>query len=199
MLLLCALQGHFGVLLANRVFSAKHLRSKDRAMNNHSYPKVHYPELYILEGGYCNYYKQSAHRCEPRGYTCMDDPQHAASRRGDLDQFRKNKFGRHKSYAYGDGAGKLSLASQQIKRNSAPSVGPPVLFAAGNAARHRRGTIVNGSLSTLSEDSHHTTEAEETDNDLGDSPCPAPSKSIAVKTKRRGLLSRAETMPLFGH
>ncbi|KAF9069701.1 hypothetical protein BDP27DRAFT_1222082 [Rhodocollybia butyracea] len=183
---------------------AKHLRSKDRAMNNHVYPKVHYPELYILEGGYCSYYKRSADRCEPQGYVCMDDPQHAASRRGDLDQFRKNKFGRHKSYAYGDGAGKLSLASQQIKRNSAPTVGPPALFAAGNAARHRRGTAVNGSLSTLSEDSHNTTEAEETDIDV--SPCPAPSKSIALKGKKgtRAPMSRAETygpsrMPFLGH
>ncbi|KAJ4495602.1 hypothetical protein C8R41DRAFT_918726 [Lentinula lateritia] len=185
---------------------AKHLRSKDRAMNNHFYPKIHYPELYVLEGGYCSYYKRSAHRCEPSGYVSMDDPQHAASRKGDLDQFRKNKFGRHKSYAYGDGANKLSLASQQIKRNSAPTVGgPPVLFAAGNAARHRRGTIGNGSLSTLSEDSHHTTEGDETDIDLGDSPCPAPSKSIALKVKKgnRAPLSRAETygptrMPFLG-
>ena len=31
--------------------SAKHLRSKGRAMNNHVYPRVHYPELYTLEGG----------------------------------------------------------------------------------------------------------------------------------------------------
>ncbi|KAJ3733062.1 hypothetical protein DFJ43DRAFT_1038888 [Lentinula guzmanii] len=184
---------------------AKHLRSKDRAMNNHSYPKVHYPELYILEGGYCSYYKRSAHRCEPPGYVCMDDPQHAASRKGDLDQFRKSKFGRHKSYAYGDGANKFSLTSQQIKRNSAPTAGPPVLFAAGNAARHRRGTINNGSLSTLSEDSHHTTEGDETDLDIGDSPCPPPTKSIALKVKKatRVPLSRAETygptrMPFLG-
>ncbi|KAJ4488016.1 hypothetical protein J3R30DRAFT_881327 [Lentinula aciculospora] len=184
---------------------AKHLRSKDRAMNNHSYPKIHYPELYVLEGGYCSYYKRSAHRCEPSGYICMDDPQHAASRKGDLDQFRKSKFGRHKSYAYGDGASKLSLASQQIKRNSAPTVGPPVLFAAGNAARHRRGTIGNGSLSTLSEDSHHTTEGDETDIDIGDSPCPAPTKNTALKVKKgnRAPLSRAETygptrMPFLG-
>jgi hypothetical protein len=37
--------------------SAKHLRSKDRTINNQHYPKVFYPELYILEGGYCDFYK----------------------------------------------------------------------------------------------------------------------------------------------
>ncbi|KAI6036078.1 hypothetical protein BKA83DRAFT_104154 [Pisolithus microcarpus] len=68
---------------------AKHLRSHDRAMNNHLYPKIHYPEVYILEGGYCEYYKQSGERCQPQGYVTMDDPNHAHSRREDLDQFRK--------------------------------------------------------------------------------------------------------------
>lgn len=37
---------------------AKHLRSKDRLMNGQVYPSVHYPELYILEGGYAQYYGQ---------------------------------------------------------------------------------------------------------------------------------------------
>ncbi|TFY74380.1 hypothetical protein EWM64_g9629, partial [Hericium alpestre] len=76
---------------------AKYLRSKDRALNNHNYPRVHYPEVYVLEGGYCQYYKESGARCQPCGYVRMDDPCHAASRKEDLDQFRKNKFGRTKS------------------------------------------------------------------------------------------------------
>lgn len=36
--------------------SAKFLRSRDRTLNNEIYPRVHYPELYILEGGYCDFY-----------------------------------------------------------------------------------------------------------------------------------------------
>ncbi|KAK7467081.1 m-phase inducer phosphatase [Stygiomarasmius scandens] len=171
---------------------AKHLRSKDRAMNNIVYPKVHYPELYILEGGYSAYFKRSPHSCEPRGYVSMDDPMHAASRRGDLDQFRKTKFGRHKSYAYGDpGAKNTLLSQQQMKRNSAPTSGPPTMFAAGNAARSRRG----GSLMTLTEDGSHTADGDETDIDIGDSPCPPPTKAAASKSKKAGRapLSRAET------
>jgi rhodanese-related sulfurtransferase len=39
---------------------AKHLRSKDRTLNNQHYPKVYYPELYILEGGYCHFYKTNS-------------------------------------------------------------------------------------------------------------------------------------------
>ncbi|THH04561.1 hypothetical protein EW146_g10145, partial [Bondarzewia mesenterica] len=81
---------------------AKHLRSKDRALNNHCYPKIHYPEVYVLEGGYCQYFKERSARCQPPAYVRMDDPHHAAARKEDLEQFRKAKYGRTKSYAYGD-------------------------------------------------------------------------------------------------
>ncbi|KAG8217884.1 hypothetical protein J3R82DRAFT_6050 [Butyriboletus roseoflavus] len=172
---------------------AKHLRSKDRAMNNHVYPRIHYPEVYILEGGYCGYYKRSSGRCHPQGYVTMDDPSHALSRREDLDQFRKAKFGRTKSYAYGDLSSKASSVAQQqqqqppSKRSTAPSA--PQLFAAANAARTRR----NG-LSTLTEIGNLTmTDDEETD--IGDSPCPPPTKGVSSKVKRlaRGPITRAET------
>ncbi|KAF8061560.1 hypothetical protein FPV67DRAFT_1452491 [Lyophyllum atratum] len=169
---------------------AKHLRAKDRAMNNHVYPKIHFPEVYILEGGYCQYFKTSPLRCEPPAYVTMDDPTHAASRREDLDQFRKARFGRHKSYAYGEVPSKTSV-SQSQKRNTAPSGGPNQVFAAANAARTRRG----GVLMTLQEDGNTTAEADDTDTDLGDSPCPPPTKAAALKGKRiaRAPLARAET------
>ncbi|KAK0459559.1 uncharacterized protein EV420DRAFT_273637 [Desarmillaria tabescens] len=169
---------------------AKHLRSKDRSMNHHVYPKVHYPEVYILEGGYCKYFQTS--RCRPSGYTPMDDPTHAASRREDLDQFRKAKFGRHKSYAYGDGNNRMSSSGLSLpapKRNTAPSGGNAHVFAAATAARSRRGGA-SATLSTLAEDSMTTADGDDTDTDIGDSPCPPPPTK---GKKGRGSLSRAET------
>ncbi|KIJ68949.1 hypothetical protein HYDPIDRAFT_80433 [Hydnomerulius pinastri MD-312] len=174
---------------------AKHLRSKDRALNNHVYPKIHYPEVYILEGGYCEYFKQCADRCQPQSYVTMDDPSHALSRREDLDQFRKAKFGRTKSYAYGDLGSKVSSMTQQQqlqpqpKRNTAPAGGAPQLFAAANAARTRR----NG-LSTLAEIGN-ITQTDDEETDIGDSPCPPPTKNVLSKAKRLGRapLARAET------
>lgn len=162
-------------------------------MNNHVYPKIHFPEVYVLEGGYCQYFKTSPTRCDPPAYITMDDPTHAASRREDLDQFRKARFGRHKSYAYGDGLGKAPLQSQQQKRNTAPSGGPNPVFAAANAARTRRGG--GGALMTLPEDGNTTAEADDTDTDLGDSPCPPPTKTAVFKGKKivRAPLIRAET------
>jgi M-phase inducer tyrosine phosphatase len=52
----------------------------------------------ILEGGYCQYFKESVACCETPGYVRMDDPNHAASRKEELDHFHKAKFGRTKSY-----------------------------------------------------------------------------------------------------
>ncbi|KAJ6547399.1 hypothetical protein B0H19DRAFT_1165393 [Mycena capillaripes] len=165
---------------------AKHLRAKDRALNQQVYPRIHYPELYILEGGYCQYFQTSSPRCLPQAYVTMDDPTHTASRDGGLDQLRKTKFGRHKSYTYGDGLNKVSnLAQQQPKRNTVPA-GPGSIFAAATAARSRRGS----SLTTLTEDGNVTADAEDTDEDVGDSPCP-PAPKGAKKPIRP--LVRAET------
>ncbi|EKM83046.1 hypothetical protein AGABI1DRAFT_34393 [Agaricus bisporus var. burnettii JB137-S8] len=175
---------------------AKHLRAKDRASNNHVYPKIHYPEIYILEGGYCAYFKVFGHRCEPPAYVRMDDPIHAISRREDLDQFRKVKFGRHKSYAYGEGGNKPSTSTgssqsqhSQTKRNTVSTSSQ--MFVAANIARGRR----SAPLSTLAEDANTTAEADDTDTDIGDSPCPPPTKAAMPKGRKlaRMPLARAET------
>lgn len=162
-------------------------------MNNHVYPKVHFPEVYILEGGYCSYFGNSGQRCQPSGgYVRMDDPNHATSRREDLDQFRKAKFGRTKSYAYGDAApGAAKILQHQQKRNTAPGNGTSghPLFAAATAARNRR-----GGLTSLPEDENTAGHSDDDDTDIGDSPCPPPSKAVS-KGKRigRAPLARAET------
>jgi M-phase inducer tyrosine phosphatase len=166
--------------------SAKHLRSKDRSMNSHNYPNVYYPEVYVLEGGYCGYFKESRARNRPTGYVRMDDPHHAASRKEDLDQFRKGKFGRTRSYAYGDGM-LAGAANKAVKRSSAPTTSSGQLFAAaGNAARTRR----TSGLGTLAEDRSQMTD-DDGETDIGDSPCPPPTKSTALKNKRLGGLVRA--------
>ena len=109
-------------------------------MNRHVYPKILYPEVYILSGGYCQYYKESGARCQPPAYVRMDDPNYAHARKEDLDQFRKGKFGRTKSYAYGEGKGPLALAPAARHgvghRDAGPLPGPaPAAAAALGAAR----------------------------------------------------------------
>lgn len=162
-------------------------------MNNHVYPRIHYPEVYILRGGYSQYFNESARFCEPRGYVRMDDPHYARDCREDLGQFRtKTRFARTRSYAYGETSRSVPASQQnqssQNHRNTAPSGGGGVtsLFAAANAARTRRaGTVGESSapgLSTLAEDILANTTGSD-DSCLGGvdgSPCPPPTAKVTA-------------------
>ncbi len=43
----------------------REIRERDRLLNQHQYPKLHYPEIYLLEGGYKNFYEQHDVRIGP--------------------------------------------------------------------------------------------------------------------------------------
>jgi M-phase inducer tyrosine phosphatase len=105
---------------------AKELRTRDRSMNLASYPKVHYPEIYILEGGYKNFYEHAPHKCEPCAYVPMTHPTHMKRCRSDMAKFERN-FGRTRSFA--------AIESQL----SSSRLAPPIALAAGTAAQGRRG------------------------------------------------------------
>lgn len=91
------------------------------------------------------------------------------------------------------------------KRNSAPT-GPTQLFASANVARARRSLVGAGSsaLSTLEENSYSSSAnasgasgvghgntsfvmSEEEDSDVGDSPCPPPTKGMGVGMKGKKM------------
>jgi hypothetical protein len=54
--------------------SYKRVRSNDRKLNEPNYPELFYPEMYILEGGYKQFFKDYPGLCEPQGYVEMKDP-----------------------------------------------------------------------------------------------------------------------------
>uniref|UniRef100_A0A3B4X1L8 M-phase inducer phosphatase n=1 Tax=Seriola lalandi dorsalis TaxID=1841481 RepID=A0A3B4X1L8_SERLL len=58
------------------------VRERDRAMND--YPKLHYPELYILKGGYKDFFPPFQSQCEPQSYR----PMHHEDFKEDLRKFR---------------------------------------------------------------------------------------------------------------
>lgn len=60
------------------------LRNQDRTLNKDSYPKLFYPELYLLEGGYKAFYEQNESHCEPQTYKPMLHADHVS----DLKHFR---------------------------------------------------------------------------------------------------------------
>lgn len=48
----------------------RYVRKQDR--NGNEYPKLHYPELYILKGGYKDFFPSYQTQCEPQAYRPMD-------------------------------------------------------------------------------------------------------------------------------
>lgn len=60
------------------------LRKLDRQRNKDHYPALHYPEVYLLHGGYEKFYKEQRNLCSPQGYRPMRHPDNET----DLRQFR---------------------------------------------------------------------------------------------------------------
>ncbi|KAI3645140.1 hypothetical protein MP228_011304 [Amoeboaphelidium protococcarum] len=69
----------------------QHLRGKDRMINQLNYPHLHYPEIYVLDGGYCQFYTNFKSYCDPCGYVSMNCSNHT-------EQRKVEKFKRHGSY-----------------------------------------------------------------------------------------------------
>lgn len=55
---------------------SRYLRKLDRMHNKDIYPYLHYPEIYLLDGGYKSFYENYAEYCVPNGYLPMLHPDH---------------------------------------------------------------------------------------------------------------------------
>lgn len=188
---------------------AKHLRAQDRKRCHEAYPRVHYPEVYILQGGYKSFWESHPHRCG--GYTEMDDPNHVEARREKIDTMRK--WERTRSYTYGE----RSSAVATLGNNKAASASAPEALtqrATGGESTSSLGKVAGGlptrraaALSTLVEHHEADTSFGNADSDcsftggVGDSPCPAnmlakknTSSTLRPVPGRRAPLGRASTM-----
>ncbi|KAH7027307.1 M-phase inducer phosphatase [Microdochium trichocladiopsis] len=82
---------------------ARHIRSEDRSANAEFYPRLSYPEVYILDGGYSEFFNEHRDRCYPQAYVEMGAEEHAFTcerELGKLQQKRKG-LGRAKTFAFG--------------------------------------------------------------------------------------------------
>ncbi|KAG8977985.1 cell division cycle- protein, partial [Tulasnella sp. 427] len=185
---------------------AKHLRAQDRKRCHEAYPRVHYPEVYILQGGYKSFWESHPHRCG--GYTEMDDPNHVEARREKIDTMRK--WERTRSYTYGERTAAITALGNKAAA-SAPE-GLPQRLTSGDSTSSlskaasgapRRAAVA---LSTLVEHHEADTSFGNADSDcsftggVGDSPCPAimTKKTSATTARslpaRRAPLGRASTL-----
>ncbi|KAH6610547.1 m-phase inducer phosphatase [Trichoderma cornu-damae] len=81
---------------------ARHIRSRDRSINAEHYPRLTYPEIYILDGGYSGFFADHRSRCFPPEYVEMSDEKHQRTCEREMGRLKSRKnFGRAQTFAFG--------------------------------------------------------------------------------------------------
>ena len=81
---------------------AKFVRGHDRSVNDHRYPQLNYPEIYILEGGYSSFFAGHRGRCFPQNYVEMGAAEHANTCEREMGRLRhRTKLSRAQTFAFG--------------------------------------------------------------------------------------------------
>lgn len=82
---------------------ARHVRSEDRSINAEQYPKLTYPDVYILDGGYSGFFAEYRGRCHPQEYVEMSDEKHQRTCEREMGRLKARKgLGRAQTFAFGD-------------------------------------------------------------------------------------------------
>ena len=83
--------------------AARYVRGEDRSANAEQYPRLSYPNVYILDGGYSAFFAAHKGRCYPQSYVEMSDANHATACERGLGKLRqpRAKLGRAQTFAFG--------------------------------------------------------------------------------------------------
>ncbi|ETV95570.1 hypothetical protein, variant [Aphanomyces invadans] len=70
---------------------ARHIRNLDRRLHADKYPTLHYPELYVIDGGYKHCFESHQGVCAPpASYVAMDHPDHVEACKKALSGLRSS-------------------------------------------------------------------------------------------------------------
>lgn len=151
-------------------------------MNHDVYPAVHFPEIYILHGGYAAYYKDFPAKC--KGYVQMDDPKYATVRAFELGVFRRTKdrlsMG-SRSQSYTDGVFKKDSDAAQVilKQPNAAHRAASAPYASQRTSARYNGVVESSGVLGV----HHE---EQEGLDSGTGECGSPDAG-SVSRKHRGF------------
>ncbi|KAI5926626.1 hypothetical protein F4810DRAFT_478843 [Camillea tinctor] len=102
LILHCEFSAHRAPLMARAI------REFDRELRKGDSPKLLYPHVFVLDGGYHAFFKQYRSRCYPQGYIEMNDPKHLNTCERQMDRVSAFKKGgkrkglnRAQTYAFG--------------------------------------------------------------------------------------------------
>ncbi|SPO20850.1 related to M-phase inducer phosphatase [Ustilago trichophora] len=178
------------------------LRQADRGLA-HDYPNCHFPEIYILQGGYCNFFSSYSNLCEPQQYICMDDPRFLAKRSTELNGFRK-QFSRHRSFTYGEGK-RQSLTHTSSARGPAikeeedssvmeesPCPGQSKMASSKLSCTDLAGGDLQSAASAAAggDTSFGSVGDSSFEDGIGDSPCAAAGSRILLQPRMGPLMGR---------
>lgn len=92
----CEYSAHRAPLMARLV------RSEDRTANAEHYPRLTYPEVYILDGGYSGFFAEHRGRCFPPEYVEMSDEKHQRTCEREMGRLKSRKgLARAQTFAFG--------------------------------------------------------------------------------------------------
>lgn len=82
---------------------ARHIRNRDRIFNVDQYPRLTYPDLYILEGGYSAFFAEHRSLCFPQNYVAMNAKEHEFDCERGLGKVKqRTKLDRAHTFAFGE-------------------------------------------------------------------------------------------------
>ena len=100
--------------------TAGFIRSRDRDVNVEQYPRLTYPEMYVLDGGYSQFFAQHRSKCFPQSYVEMNDQRHEqACERGMAKVKQRQKLFRNQTFAFGQGDHEMDNSPTAQGRNNA--------------------------------------------------------------------------------
>lgn len=77
----------------------RYMRAQDRRHNSASYPRLYYPHLYLIEGGYCRTFAECKSVCDPQNYIEMKNKEYEQELKQNFKNLRKARpFQRTRSY-----------------------------------------------------------------------------------------------------
>jgi len=96
------------------LFRSRYLRKVDRDHYGVQFPKLDYPEIYLLDGGYSEFYRHYKEFCDPCFYQKMADSRYA----NEMSQGNKERtmFSRSKSWATTDDSSQSKPRNTTFKR-----------------------------------------------------------------------------------
>ncbi|KAK0392687.1 hypothetical protein NLU13_2182 [Sarocladium strictum] len=104
---------------------ARHVRSQDRTANAEHYPRLTFPEVYILEGGYSSFFASHRARCFPPEYVEMSDAKHQRTCEREMGRLKARKgFSRAQTFAFGQRETCVNDSPTAPSRPSSRHTGP---------------------------------------------------------------------------